>query len=151
MSLFEGSFPEILRYAVQNLTFKMEVLEAFIIRQVSSSGGCPLESVLRWLWVISGMWPAARVDSLQGGQRWRHCVQGPLWEALRLHPDVVHWSLPGDWWQSQVRRVHPEAWLYQAGPATHWEGQWLLHVWLHGGHQWWVIANSPWIFIKKGI
>jgi dynein heavy chain len=33
MSLFEGSFPEVLRYAVQNLTFKMEVLEAFIIRQ----------------------------------------------------------------------------------------------------------------------
>ena len=34
MSLFEDSFAEIYRYAVQNLIFKMEVLEAFVIRQV---------------------------------------------------------------------------------------------------------------------
>ena len=34
MSLFEESFPYILRYAVQNLTFKMEMLEAFVITQV---------------------------------------------------------------------------------------------------------------------
>ncbi|XP_052714224.1 dynein axonemal heavy chain 5-like isoform X2 [Crassostrea angulata] len=33
MDLFERSFPLVLQYAVQNLTFKMEVLEAFIISQ----------------------------------------------------------------------------------------------------------------------
>jgi dynein heavy chain len=33
MDLFENSFPELLQFAVQNLTFKMDVLEAFIIRQ----------------------------------------------------------------------------------------------------------------------
>jgi len=33
MSLFERCFPKLYRYAIQNLTFKMEVLEAFIIRQ----------------------------------------------------------------------------------------------------------------------
>ncbi|XP_025115342.1 dynein heavy chain 5, axonemal-like isoform X3 [Pomacea canaliculata] len=35
MSLFENSFPLILRYAVQNLVFKMEMLEAFIITQAT--------------------------------------------------------------------------------------------------------------------
>ena len=34
MSLFEDSFAEIYRFAVQNLVFKMDVLEAFVIRQV---------------------------------------------------------------------------------------------------------------------
>ena len=34
--LFEASFPDIYRYAVQSLTFKMDVLEAFVIRQVSN-------------------------------------------------------------------------------------------------------------------
>ena len=34
MSLFEESFPELYRYTIQNLTMKMEVLEAFIIKQV---------------------------------------------------------------------------------------------------------------------
>lgn len=33
MDLFERSFPLVLQYAVQNLTFKMEVLEVFIISQ----------------------------------------------------------------------------------------------------------------------
>ncbi|XP_056016925.1 dynein axonemal heavy chain 5-like isoform X3 [Ostrea edulis] len=33
MDLFERSFPLVLQFAVQNLTFKMEVLEAFIISQ----------------------------------------------------------------------------------------------------------------------
>ena len=34
MNLFEKSFLDIYRFATQNLIFKMEVLEAFIIRQV---------------------------------------------------------------------------------------------------------------------
>ena len=34
MDLFERSFPELYRFSIQNLTFKMDVLEAFIIRQV---------------------------------------------------------------------------------------------------------------------
>ena len=34
MDLFEQSFPNVLRYATQNLVFKMEVLEAFVIKQV---------------------------------------------------------------------------------------------------------------------
>jgi len=33
MNLFESSFPELLRFATQNLTFRMDVLEAFIVRQ----------------------------------------------------------------------------------------------------------------------
>lgn len=33
MNLFEASFPDLLRFALQNLTFKMDVLEAFIIKQ----------------------------------------------------------------------------------------------------------------------
>ena len=33
--LFEASFPDLYRYAIQSLNFKMEVLEAFVIRQVS--------------------------------------------------------------------------------------------------------------------
>ncbi|XP_076449856.1 dynein axonemal heavy chain 5-like isoform X2 [Babylonia areolata] len=45
MSLFEDSFPDILRYAVQNLTFKMEMLEAFIISQATKlmTGLIPLK------------------------------------------------------------------------------------------------------------
>lgn len=35
LSLFEEAFPHIFRYAIQNLVFKMEVLEAFVITQVS--------------------------------------------------------------------------------------------------------------------
>lgn len=35
--LFDASFPDIYRYACQSLTFKMDVLEAFVIRQVSYS------------------------------------------------------------------------------------------------------------------
>lgn len=34
LNLFDSSFGELLRYAVQNLVFKMDVLEAFIIKQV---------------------------------------------------------------------------------------------------------------------
>jgi len=33
MSLFESSFPELLHFAVQNLTFRLDVLEAFVVRQ----------------------------------------------------------------------------------------------------------------------
>lgn len=33
-AMFETAFPPIFRYAIQNLVFKMEVLEAFIITQV---------------------------------------------------------------------------------------------------------------------
>ena len=33
MDLFEGSFAELFRFATQNLTFKMDVLEAFVVRQ----------------------------------------------------------------------------------------------------------------------
>ncbi len=33
MNYFKNSFPDVLRYAVQSLIFKMDVLEAFIIRQ----------------------------------------------------------------------------------------------------------------------
>ena len=33
LDLFEASFPDIYRYAVQNLVWKMDVLEAFVIRQ----------------------------------------------------------------------------------------------------------------------
>jgi len=33
MGLFESSFPELLRFAVQNRTFRMDVLEAFVVRQ----------------------------------------------------------------------------------------------------------------------
>lgn len=36
LGLFEESFPDIFRYAIQNLVFKMEVLEAFVITQVIS-------------------------------------------------------------------------------------------------------------------
>ena len=35
MDLFENSFPVLYRQAVQNYTFKMDVLEAFVIVQVS--------------------------------------------------------------------------------------------------------------------
>lgn len=38
MALFEESFPAVLRFAVQNLTFKMDVLEVFIIKQVGVNG-----------------------------------------------------------------------------------------------------------------
>ena len=37
MNLFENSFPIIYRQAVQNYVWKMTVLEAFVVRQVSSS------------------------------------------------------------------------------------------------------------------
>ena len=37
MTLFEESFPFILRYAVQNLSFKMDMLEAFVISQVRTA------------------------------------------------------------------------------------------------------------------
>ncbi|XP_055955514.1 dynein axonemal heavy chain 5 isoform X2 [Patella vulgata] len=45
LNLFKDSFPFILRYAVQNLVFKMEVLEAFIITQATKlmSGLIPLK------------------------------------------------------------------------------------------------------------
>ena len=35
MDLFERSFPPLFRYATQNLVFKMEVLEAFLISQAT--------------------------------------------------------------------------------------------------------------------
>lgn len=41
MELFEASFPEIYRYACQSLTFKMDVLEAFVIRQVRTVSWTP--------------------------------------------------------------------------------------------------------------
>ena len=34
LNLFDGSFSDMYRYAVQNLTFKMNLLEAFVIKQV---------------------------------------------------------------------------------------------------------------------
>ena len=41
MDLFENSFPILYRQAIQNWTFKMDVLEAFVIAQVSLYTGCP--------------------------------------------------------------------------------------------------------------
>lgn len=43
MSLFESAFSALLTYATQNLIFKMDVLEAFVIRQVHAcwSLSCP--------------------------------------------------------------------------------------------------------------
>ena len=34
MTLFSSSFPDLYRYAIQSLTFKMDILEAFVIKQV---------------------------------------------------------------------------------------------------------------------
>lgn len=37
MALFTMSFPAILQYAAQNLTYKMDVLESFLVTQVRGS------------------------------------------------------------------------------------------------------------------
>ena len=37
LQLFENSFADLYRYAIQNLSFKMDVLEAFVIKQVYSN------------------------------------------------------------------------------------------------------------------
>jgi len=34
LNLFDASFPNIFRYSIQNLLYKMDVLEAFVITQV---------------------------------------------------------------------------------------------------------------------
>ena len=51
MTLFESSFADIYRFAIQNLVFKMEMLEAFIIRQVG-------------IYIIkSNIWYCHRIDA----------------------------------------------------------------------------------------
>lgn len=66
LDLFEQSFSEIYRFATQNLTFKMDVLEAFVIRQCcdllqglippTSHGEVPTKEYYKKLYVFVLMW-----------------------------------------------------------------------------------------------
>lgn len=92
MNLFEGSFAALLQFAVQNLVFKMEVLEAFIIKQACDllQGLLPLHSdreigqngreYYERLYVFSLMWSVGAFLELEDRIK--------MEEFLRRHEDI---------------------------------------------------------------
>ncbi|XP_064611990.1 dynein axonemal heavy chain 5-like isoform X2 [Liolophura sinensis] len=69
-SLFEESFPELYRYATQNLTFRMDILEAFVINQCCN--------------LLQGLIPAK--DDREGNQMKQEHYQ-------RLYVFTLMWSI----------------------------------------------------------
>ena len=96
--LFESSFPQLLCFAVQNLTFRMDVLEAFVVRQacdllqgliaarddrdLGRSGGC---DHYRRLYAFALMWSV--------GALLEHEDRVKMEEFLRNH-DAIQLDLP---------------------------------------------------------
>jgi len=98
MDLFESSFAELFRFAVQNLTLRMDVLEAFVVRQacdllqgltaaredrdLGRSGGCDHYGRL---YVFALMWSV--------GALLEHDDRVKMEEFLRNH-DTIQLDLP---------------------------------------------------------
>ena len=97
LTLFEGSFPELLRYAVQNFHFKMDVLEVFVVKQAcdllqglipsrdDKEGGCLERIVYERLYVFALMWSVGAFLELDD--------RAKMESFLRLH-DVIVLDLP---------------------------------------------------------
>uniref|UniRef100_A0A8C6KVS4 Dynein axonemal heavy chain 5 n=1 Tax=Nothobranchius furzeri TaxID=105023 RepID=A0A8C6KVS4_NOTFU len=107
--LFSSSFPELYRFCVQSLEFKMDMLEAFVIMQcinmlqglipqkvTEKTSFLPREHLER-LYVFSLMWSTGALLELEDRRKMEHWLRGNDSICLNL-PDIppdshwVHWN-----------------------------------------------------------
>uniref|UniRef100_A0A8C6L065 Dynein axonemal heavy chain 5 n=2 Tax=Nothobranchius TaxID=28779 RepID=A0A8C6L065_NOTFU len=121
--LFSSSFPELYRFCVQSLEFKMDMLEAFVIMQCinmlqglipqkEQCGELPREHLER-LYVFSLMWSTGALLELEDRRKMEHWLRGNDSICLNL-PDIppdsadtmfdYHITADGHWvhWNTKV-------------------------------------------------